>query len=98
MEKELKKKEIIISQYQDKITELSHRVAGDNERVRLMGRMKQEIERLQENKMKQYEMPEERFSQNQSFATLQMNSPTKKGSRPQGVGSYNDLPMSHIYS
>ncbi len=92
MEKELKKKEIIISQYQDKITELSHRVAGDNERVRLMGRMKQE------NKMKQYEMPEERFSQNQSFATLQMNSPTKKGSRPQGVGSYNDLPMSHIYS
>lgn len=92
MEKELKKKEIIISQYQDKITELSHRVAGDNERVRLMGRMKQE------NKMKQYEMPEERFSQNQSFATLQMNSPTKKASRPQGVGSYNDLPMSHIYS
>lgn len=42
----MKKKEIIIGQYQDKISELSHRVTGDNERIRLMGKMKQEIEKL----------------------------------------------------
>ena len=39
MEKELKKKEVLISTYQTKITELSHKLAGDTERVKLMNKM-----------------------------------------------------------
>ena len=47
MEKELKKKEITIQSYQEKIVQLNNRLAGDGERVKLMDKMKQDIEVLQ---------------------------------------------------
>lgn len=39
MEKELKRKEIIIATYDIKVKELTSRLAGDTDRVRLMDKM-----------------------------------------------------------
>ena len=39
LEKELKKKEVLIVSYQAKITELSNKLTGDSERVKLMNKM-----------------------------------------------------------
>jgi chromosome segregation ATPase len=47
MEKELKKKEVVIGSYQARITELNHQLAGDSERIRLATKMKEELEKLQ---------------------------------------------------
>jgi hypothetical protein len=46
MEKELKRKEIVITTYDLKVKELSSRLAGDHDRLRLMTRMQEEIELL----------------------------------------------------
>lgn len=43
MEKELKKKEVMIDSYQQQIAHLNTRISGDNERLKLMVRMRQEI-------------------------------------------------------
>lgn len=46
MEKELKRKEIVISSYELKVNEINNKIAGDGERVKLMGKMNDEIEQL----------------------------------------------------
>lgn len=40
MEKELKKKEVVIVSYQQKLTELTRQLSGDAERVKLLGKMR----------------------------------------------------------
>jgi hypothetical protein len=44
MEKELKRKEIIIATYELKVKELSIRLAGDSERIKLMAKLQEDIE------------------------------------------------------
>lgn len=43
MEKELKRKEIIIASYEIKMSEMGNRLAGDSERIKLIAKLSHEI-------------------------------------------------------
>lgn len=46
MEKELKRKEIIIATYELKVGELNARLAGDGERIKLMNKLQEDVEAM----------------------------------------------------
>jgi hypothetical protein len=41
MEKELKRKEIVIAGYEIRVKDLNHKLAGDHDRIKVMAKMQQ---------------------------------------------------------
>lgn len=72
------------------MAELSHKLAGDNERIKIISRMKEEIEKLQEQ-VNQEKMAKQETT---SLHKLSLNSPVKGNIKSvySGSHSYSNIP------
>ena len=85
LERELKRKEIAITTYQEKLIEMNNRLAGESERNRLIERMREDILKLQQanpvsEHVSQYSIGREKIDINTPLKQPQMTKYSVSGS------------------
>ena len=70
LEVELKRRDTLIQSYMTRITELNHKIAGDNDRVRLMNKIQDQLQQLKQEKVS---LAEPQLS-SQSLGSLELSS------------------------